>query len=157
MSLATLNAALELAALDLRLVPLHDRSKVARIEDWPMLASSDPDVIRGWFDPWPGMNIGLAMGGGLVALDFDNRNGGRRRHRRMVVKGMLPESAWARTGGDGRHHLYRVPAGWRIANRHDFVPGVDIKGEGGYIVVEPSLYPGRRRIPREYVWERHPR
>jgi len=147
-------AALDYASVGLRVVPLLERSKVPRQRDWPRKASVDRRRIGGWFRRWPEGNLGIATGGGIVALDVDPRNGGEKALKRLIDEhGPLPPTAEALTGSGGRHFLFLVPAGHRVGCRDDWRPGIDVKGEGGQLVVEPSVHPG---TGREYVWIRHP-
>lgn len=91
--------------------------------------SRDPDVIAGWWSKWPSANVGAATGAvsGITVLDVDPRNGGE------APTGM-PDTPMAITGGGGQHYVfayYRNVPGKLGA-------GLDVKGDGGYIVVEPS-------------------
>jgi hypothetical protein len=96
---------------------------------------------------WPDANIGIATGGGRAVLDIDLRNGGdgalaslEAAHGRE-----LPGTAKVATGGGGWHHYFAAPAGTRS---RDLAPGVELKGEGSYVVAPPSLHASGR----EYVW-----
>lgn len=151
-----LRAALEYADLGLRVVPLRARQKSPWIVGWSRHASSDPRVVAPWFRKGR-PNIGIATGRGLLALDVDPRNGGRKSFSKLLYGKVKhwPKTAHARTGGHGDHYLFHVPDGWRILNRQKWRPGIDLKGDGGLIVVEPSFHPD---FPyRPYVWIRHPR
>jgi hypothetical protein len=50
--------------------------------------------------------------------------------------GELPATVEALTGGGGRHLFSRT--GGTIRNRSNMRPGIDVRGDGGYIVVAPS-------------------
>ena len=149
--------------------PLAPRSKAAWMENWPEHATSDPRVIRPWFPPGTAENLGLATGRGVFALDLDchgvarDRGDGRSadvdglgslRVLEMEAGAGLPRTAEAMTGGGGRHLLFRVDPAYRIGNRTRWRAGIDIKGDDGMIVVEPSIH---KDTGREYVWIRHPR
>lgn len=46
-----------------------------------------------------------------------------------------------RTGGGGVHHLFAYPTdGRRVRSRQGWLPGVDVRADGGYIVYPPSLH-----------------
>jgi hypothetical protein len=52
------------------------------------------------------------------------------------------------TGGGGRHLYYRAPV--PVPSRPlDGYPGVDVKGDGGMVIVPPSIHPSGKR----YDWE----
>jgi putative DNA primase/helicase len=114
-------------------------------------ASTDEAKIRRWWETWEDANIGVATGkeAGFFALDVDPRKGGAEALASLEVKyGKLPETRTADTGGGGVHHLFRYP-GFAVKNSTGALgPGLDIKGEGGAIVVAPSLHAGGNR----YRW-----
>ena len=140
-----------MASLGLPVLPLKPRSKAPRITRWQERATTDPDAIRGWFEGRPDDNLGLLTGRGIVALDLDA--GGSESYARLTEKwGQLPETANAETGSGGMHILLRI--GGSITNRVGILPGVDIRGDGGQIVVAPSIHP---KTGRPYIWVRHPR
>jgi hypothetical protein len=148
-----LREALELAELGLPVIPLGPRSKVPRIKRWQERASTDRRTIRRWFWGRPDDNLGLRTGGGLVALDVDADAGGFESYARLIEgRGPLPETARAETGSGGMHLLFRVEVA--ASNRVGLLPGLDIRGDGGQVVVAPSVHP---ETARPYVWIRHPR
>lgn len=69
-----------------------------------------------------------------------------------------PRTARARTGGGGSHLYFRYPAGPAVANSASFLgPGLDVRGEGGYVVAPPSRTEGPyewvdRSAPAEAGW-----
>jgi hypothetical protein len=108
-------------------------------------------TIRDWWRRWPGANVGIATGArsGIVALDVDPRAGGDDSLAELVNRyGPLPETIEALTGGGGQHFLFRHPGGL-VKCRTGFMPGLDVKADGGYIVGEPSMHASGRR----YAWE----
>lgn len=124
---------------------------------WPDSASRSRDIIRWWWRRWPEANIGLVTGAvsGTVVLDVDPRHGGTITLEELEAKfGDLPSTVEAETGSGGKHILFRHP-GTRISNSAGLLgPGLDVRGDGGYIVAPPSLHACGRR----YSWDpnRHP-
>jgi hypothetical protein len=151
---ALIEAALEYAEMGLRIVPLGVKSKKPRIKGWPERASTDPGTIVDWFRQWPGSNVGILTGGGLIAVDVDPRNGGKASFRKLTKGRRLPETAEAMTGSRGRHYLFRAAPARQFRSAHGILPGIDILAEKGMIVAAPSVHPTARK---EYVWLRHPR
>ena len=95
-------------------------------------------------------NIGIVTGeiSNLIVLDIDPKHGGNSSLDRLERQfGQLPETIEAKTGGEGRH-LYFAHPGGLIRNRTGLAQGVDLRGDGGYIVAPPSVHP----IGRAYVW-----
>jgi len=105
-------------------------------------ATTDPEIIRGWWARWPLANIGFRMGGGRVALDIDPRNGGDESLRDL---GPLPDTVTALTGGGGQHLIFKADG---VPDRKGLRPGLDIIA-AGYIVAPPS----RHISGRFYEWE----
>jgi hypothetical protein len=162
-----LDAALAYAARGWPVFPLHnptktgcscghadctDRGKHPRINDWPHIATTDPEQIRRWWTRWRGANIGLLTGSrsGLVVIDIDPRNGGDLTLGDLEAEhGKFPDTVEAQTGGGGRHLLHQYPEGDVRCGTDVLGPGIDIKAEGGYIVAPPSLHASGLR----YEWE----
>lgn len=116
-------------------------------------ASKDAKQIRDWWSMWPQANIGIATGArsGFFVLDIDEKHGGRDSVKALVDKhGLFPERIYQRTGGGGWHILFRHP-GIRIGNvqaSDRLGKGIDVRGDGGYIVAAPSLHVSGKR----YEW-----
>jgi hypothetical protein len=146
---ALVRQALDYAALGLRVIPLYGRSKTPRIERWPERGTVDKETITTWFERWPDSNIAILTGGDLIALDVDVRNGGRGSFRKLMKGRRMPQTAQALTGSGGSHYLFRVDPELAVKNIGGLLPGIDIKGENGSILVEPSIHP---TIRKEYVW-----
>ncbi len=117
-------------------------------------ASRDPVVITDWWKDAPWANIGVVTGAesGLVVLDVDTIKGGDDSLFSLEQDcGKLPETVMALTGSGGYHYLFEHPGGkTRIKNSVDNLGvGLDIRGDGGYIVVAPSVHISGR----QYAWE----
>jgi hypothetical protein len=110
-------------------------------------ATTDLEVIQRW---WPKANVGIATGAvsGLVVVDIDPRHGGDGTLDHLLEEhGRLPDTVEVLTGGGGRH-LYFAHPGGRVLSK-TIAPGVDVKGDGGYVVAPPSVHASGRR----YEWE----
>lgn len=116
-------------------------------------ASNDSEQIRQWWNMWPQANIGIATGAksGFFVLDIDDGHGGRESIKALTEKhGLFPERIYQRTGGGGWHVLFKHP-GIRIGNIQSsdrLGKGIDVRGDGGYIVAAPSLHVSGKR----YEW-----
>ena len=94
----------------------------------------------------PSYNIGMACGqvsGGIIAIDLDchsdEANGLHFLRDWEVEHGKLPETWTQITGSGGKQLFYR--AGQDIRNSANGEIGVDVRGNGGYVVLPPSLHP----------------
>jgi hypothetical protein len=82
----------------------------------------------------PGLLIGMPTGraSGLTVVDIDPKNGGYK----SVGNRNIPSTRTAETPSGGMHFYFK-DAG--IRNSASLLaPGVDIRGEGGYVIVPPS-------------------
>lgn len=113
-------------------------------------ATTDLATIRNWWHRWPSANIGVATGkiSGFFALDLDGQDGEETLATWQLEHGPLPDTPTSRTGSGGRHLTFAYP-GLPIQNKVRIGPGVDVRGDGGYIVVPPSIHVSGRR----YTWE----
>ena len=138
--------ALTLAAKGMRIFPCAERSKEPAIADNLRRATTDPNVIRGWWRS-RNFNIAIATGAasGIWVLDIDGEEGEATLRKLEAAFGPLPMTIEAITG-KGRHLYFRWPTGVEIRNgqlRSD-VPGVDWRGNGGYVLAPPSVHPSGR-------------
>jgi hypothetical protein len=96
--------------------------------------------LEAWWDRHPEANIGIQTGAsaGIVVIDIDPRHGGDEALAELVREhGDLPATVEALTGGGGRHLIFKHPGG-AVRNRSNMRPGIDVRGDGGYIVAPPS-------------------
>ncbi len=133
-------------------VPLRPREKrpLIRWEAFQTRRATDAE-LETWFARWPEANIGIVTGAisGLVVVDVDPAHGGADSLRRLERRhGVLPATIEALTGGDGRHVYFRHPGGI-VRNRAGLAQGIDLRGDGGYVVAPPSRHPSGR----DYAWE----
>ncbi len=94
-----------------------------------------------WADA-PAANIGVATGGGLLVVDADSESA------EEAVRGLGVTNTTTVKTARGRHFYLRGPS----RNRHGVLPGVDVRGDGGYVVGAGSLHPSGF----EYRWETPP-
>lgn len=109
------------------------------------------DLIRDWWTRWPNASVGIATGAvsGIVVLDIDPKRGGLDSLATLEEKvGPIPMDAAVRTGGDGAH-AYLAHSGTRVPSRQNLLPGIDVRGDGGYVVAPPSVHESGQR----YAWK----
>lgn len=113
-------------------------------------ATQDEATIREWWRRWPEADIAIPTGAatGLLVIDIDPRHGGDDSLEDLRLNyGPLPDSVEAVTQSGGQHLYYQWDG--RARNAVGILPGIDVRGEGGYVVVPPSLGPSGQG----YVWE----
>lgn len=132
-------------------------------------ATTDPNTINRWWTANPQANIGLRTGLQVDVIDVDGPRG-ILTYSQQIVHGGCPEGccddghcpgdggatmrelagevlAVAQTRGEnGGLHLYVRPTG--DANGANILPGIDYRGDGGYVVAPPSR--GQLGI---YMWQ----
>ena len=104
-------------------------------------ASTNPMALCQWWQQWPEANIGIATGekSGIVVIDIDPRHGGDKSWMEFTTKFEIPDTLTSATGGGG-FHIYFKAGNFKIKNRTNVLPGVDIRGEGGYVVAPSSVH-----------------
>jgi putative DNA primase/helicase len=100
-------------------------------------ATTDSAVIESWWHAHPDANVGIRTGSvsNIIAIDCDIKNG--QQGRESIKAWRLPATLISNTPSGGWHCLYQHP-GYEIRNRTGLKPGIDIRGDGGYIVAPPS-------------------
>lgn len=127
-----LEHALSYATRGWRVFPVKPRDKIPITQHGFQDATTDVASIRGWWCKWPHANIGLACGtSGLTVVDLDPRNG--------KVELELEPTLCSKTGGGGWHHYYNG-----VVRSCKPLTGLDIKSEGGYVILPPSIHPSGR-------------
>lgn len=121
-------------------------------------AKKDPGAIKAWWKRYPDASIGIATGSvsSLLVIDEDvdedkGLNGVHEMQIWETDNGNLPETVRAITGRGGAH-LYYHYSGKDLKNRAGVIEGVDVRGEGGYIIAPPSIHPNGT----QYEWECDP-
>jgi hypothetical protein len=116
------------------------------------VATKDLVKVVEWARSWPAVNIGVATGqaSGMIAIDIDPRHGGDKSLQDLIdIHGALPATWTVETGGDGLQYYFRLPS-VRIANATKVRPGIDVRGEGGYVVAPPSVH----KSGKSYAWKK---
>lgn len=112
-------------------------------------ATLDPFQVNLWWQAEPLANIGSPMGNGKYTVDIDPRHGGDAELFRLTQQhGQLPNTLLSHTGGGGDHYIFLEPPGG--IKKGKLVPGIDIQGQGSYIVLPPSKHPDTGRL---YLWD----
>jgi hypothetical protein len=101
-------------------------------------ATADVDRVSAWWTEEPAANVGLVTGIAFDVLDVDKADGWSSLARLVDANGCLPSGPVVLTPGNGAHYYYS-PTG--TGNRASFVPHLDWRGAGGYVVGAGSVHP----------------
>jgi putative DNA primase/helicase len=148
-------------------------------------ATREEQQIDAWWRKWPRAQIGLNAGAsGLLLIDFDPRTDrttteiidedtgevlGEHVEEKvwtvdllkaalMVEMGAgLPDTLTSQTPSMGEHKFFLMPDGEPIGNRGNLPDHIDVRGQGGYVIVPPSvrvgdLDSGGTKGPGPYTW-----
>ncbi|HEX3854758.1 MAG TPA: DUF3631 domain-containing protein [Polyangiaceae bacterium] len=156
--------ALRLAARGLAVFPVHGAAagqcmcgrracnsagKHPRTKHGHRDATTSPEQIQMWWRACDNANIGVRTGNGVLVLDVDSRNGGYESLRALVTEhGHLPATPTVSTGGGGQHFYFAVQG--KLPCKQSLWPGIDVKGDGGYVVAPPSVHASGAA----YAWEK---
>lgn len=94
-------------------------------------------IVTRWWEKWPKANIGIITGklSNIFSIDFDRPEAKAEFEARFEE---LPESLSFETGR-GSQHVFRYVS-YGGGNKANIIEKVDIRGEGGLIVVPPSIH-----------------
>ena len=97
---------------------------------------AEPDECSAWFDKYPNANVGVVTGAisGISVVDLDGPDG----------------EASAKDLNLPRTYTVKTPKGWHLYYKHHpllhtgaaFLPGIDVRSDGGYVVAPPSAING---------------
>jgi len=105
-------------------------------------ATTDPRKIHMWWKRWPNANIAVPTGGrsGVLVVDVDHPAS---LDALEAKHGKFSETRTHSTGSGGMHLIFAYPEGSGIRNSAGKLgEGLDVRGEGGYIIVPPSRTTG---------------
>lgn len=137
-----LKPAMWYARMGFRIHPLQPGTKNhPRWSGWQERAASDLNEVRDWWRWHKADNIAVATGRGLVVIDLDVKNGddGFASLRQWLIEHpevRLPVAPVVRTTTGGAHLYFRTNQ--RVKSCPGWRPGVDVRGEGGYVVAPLS-------------------
>ena len=94
------------------------------------------EEIQAWWRQWPNANPAMVTGAisGLVVLDIDAKHG-----RSSKDLPSVPVTAYAKSGNGGEHLYFKYPGVHVKSDSGIFGLGIDIRGDGGCIVLPPSV------------------
>lgn len=133
----------------LSVIPIASRSKTPLIS-WQQYQHrrAKAEEINAWLSEWPNANVGIVTGliSGLVVIDLDTEEAKDKLKER--VPGFDFTTVPRSRTGKGWQLFFKHP-GVNVPNRTGVIPGLDVRGDGGYVVAPPSIHPSGKH----YRWE----
>lgn len=124
------------------IIPIKHRSKAALVP-WREFQKRRPteEELKNWFSNGR-RNMGVVTGAisGIFVLDVDSK---KHPEAEEYLKGKLLPDTLINLTHNGRQYIFTLPDDMEIPNivALQGVHGIDVKGEGGYILVHPSIHP----------------
>lgn len=114
-------------------------------------ASADVATVASWWRRWPAANIGLATGAsGLYVVDTDSPEANDAwlllvETHRNTSGALDTDTCTIVQTANGWHYWFAVSVdsdlGNTAGNRGGVAPGIDTRGQGGYVLYPPSRHP----------------
>lgn len=142
---------LEYVDLGWSILPVKPDEKRPYMSNWVQYQKTraDRDMVNSWFSSLSNAGVGLVTGrvSGVIVLDVEH-------DCPIPIEDILkkyPTEMVSKSGGGGRHLFYSYPQGvGRISNRVRIFEGADLRADGGFIVLPPTLHASGDR----YEWLR---
>ncbi len=139
---------LEYAQRGWRVIPIPAGKKFPEgISRWQERATNDPDLVAQWWTEHPDHGVGIATGPatGLWVLDVDDYDSYRDLEKNHAP---LPDTLTVITGSGGLHFYYKYPTDGTVIRNNASTrlgPGLDVRGDGGFVVAPPSIHPNGKQ------------
>jgi Bifunctional DNA primase/polymerase, N-terminal/Primase C terminal 1 (PriCT-1) len=144
-----IRTALALAEKNMAVFPCRPQDKRPATANGLKDATTDVNIIRQWWRQEPQFNLAIATGAvsGIFVVDVDGLDAEVELRRLEAQHGTLPSTVEAITAR-GRHCYFRLPDAPVRNSAGKIAPGVDVRGDGGYVLAPPSVHPTGKR----YAW-----
>lgn len=131
------------------ILPVKPEEKRPYMQNWLQYTKqrANVEMANKWFSGLSNAGIGMVTGkvSNIVVLDVEN-------DCPTPIDELLkryPTQLIARSGSGGYHLFYQYPQGrGRIGNRVGLMDRVDLRADGGFIVLSPTIHPNGKR----YEW-----
>ena len=137
--------ALALARRGIAVFPCRPRGKEPATPNGCKDATTGAELILHWWQQTRDANIGVATGARshCFVLDVDGSDGERELRELEAKYGPLPATVEAITAR-GRHLYFNWPSQPVRNSAGKVGAGLDIRGDGGYVLAPPSVHPSGR-------------
>lgn len=123
-------------------------TKKPLITDWINKATNKHDEAVELFKAFPNAGIGVATGkrSGITVIDIDVKAGKNGFVTLEALNITIPATATQVTPTGGQHKFFKYTPD--LKNSVSTIDGVDVRNDGGFIVLAPSVFPDGR----SYEW-----
>lgn len=121
--------------------PCVPRGKVPLTSHGHKDGTTDESQIITWWTQFPDANIGYTLPADCIVVDSDPRNGSTDFWNHSSHRAEQESWFTVASGGGGTHHYFRRPDEFS-GIRKSIAAGIDIKSEGGYVLLPPSVTEG---------------
>lgn len=130
-------------------LPVKPEEKRPYMTNWLQYTRTraSKEMVENWFNKLTGAGVGAVTGriSNMVVLDVES-------YCPTPIEDLLkryPTQMIARTGSGGYHLFYSYPQNvGRVSNRVRLFEGIDLRADGGFIVLPPTIHPNGNR----YEW-----
>lgn len=131
------------------ILPVKPEEKRPILQNWVQYSKVRPTIenINSWFNNLSGVGIGMVTGriSNIVVLDIEH-------DCPYPINDILkryPTHMISRSGSGGWHLYYQYPTNVpRVANRVGIFEKIDLRADGGFIVLPPTIHP----CGNQYKW-----
>ena len=137
----SLKYALNYATFNFKVFPLKVNSKSKQVcKSWKNEATTNKGIIKQMWNE--NHNVAVVTGNGLVVIDVDVKNGKDGKKIFDELSKDFPDTFTVKTPSGGYHYWYLVDR--EIPCSVNLYEGIDIRGEGGYILAPPSIVDNKK-------------
>ena len=154
--MVTIEEALSYLRLGWSVIPCgRDKKALVSWSEFQKTRPTEKQAERWWGKDFVGANIALITGkiSNMVVIDIDSPRG---EEAYASVFGEVHKTIRQSTGKNGAFHLFfSYPEGYQgnISNLAKTLEDVDARGDGGYVLIDPSVHPSGK----PYKWLLDPR
>ena len=129
--------------------PCWPRSKKPATTNGLLDATTDLDTVTRWWRQAPDYNIGIRTGAisDIMVVDVDGVDAEAELRKLETEFTALPATVESITAR-GRHLFFRYPQRSVRNSAGKLAKGLDIRGDGGYVIAPPSIHPSSK----PYTW-----
>jgi hypothetical protein len=125
--------------------PCRPQAKTPQTPNGLKDATTDQRTIEAWWQAWPDANVAVVTGrtSGLVVLDVDGDEGAASLRALEREHGQIRATLSTVTPRGGQHYFFQHPGDEVRNSASKLGIGLDVRGDGGYVLVPPSTVADR--------------